>query len=691
MKYLQLCVILTIFSVASPRNTDDNTDWPIDPITGCRFPAVLREVATEANLKNFNFSGVQEVQFLAIVGPVEQKRICKIKCVNGNWLGPLCSIEEDGGRFQPMLRHCSLEHVPSDVIFFYNGQKLEAQWDVQLAHGTLLNMRCRQIGIFKFVGNSTLRCRNGQWDRRLPVCIPTTYLTNFSAYSPPTIIYQLPQGSAAPTDTGELVVYPGSIVHLDCFYRRQEGNPYWSWTPSYRQYPMGWAVPFHEKDWKYRLSLYYAKNYDSGVYTCTTPKGSSNTISIRVKAVECPDIKTDGIGQNVAFEGTKINHRARFSCIDGSILVGSEEITCLWTGKWSHDFPLCHTLQCANLVAEELHLKIESQNVSHKGIAAFSCPKGFRLIGSDVIICLYGNWSDVMPICEEVFCEAPLPPSNGRIVDKGIYKVESQVKYICDIGHNMVGDSDVLKCLISGNWSHTPPICQPKCRHPGDPVQGRTSPSKEFFDMGEWVTVMCNSGHTIHGTQRLQCNEPNKWSSLLPELLYVFNQIRLISSRIGFLHRKWRHRNQRRKTSNTSNTFDRGSVTSLASRASVSGPSEQGSEFGSVRSLAAAAPSNLSVYHVDLKTKDRTFTKLHRAAWLGDLEKVKKQVKKDDVNGHDVLKRTPLHLACAHGNKEVVWFLLGCKGNLGLHDYEGYTPFLRVKTITLSENILKGI
>lgn len=45
---------------------------------------------------------------------------------------------------------------------------------------------------------------------------------------------------------------------------------------------LGWAIAARERNWKYRLSIYYAKHHDSGVYTCSTPKGLSNSIQVRV-------------------------------------------------------------------------------------------------------------------------------------------------------------------------------------------------------------------------------------------------------------------------------------------------------------------------------------------------------------------------------------------------------------------------
>lgn len=42
------------------------------------------------------FREVSEVRFPAEVGPLGGKRTCKIKCVEGEWIGPLCALNEQG-------------------------------------------------------------------------------------------------------------------------------------------------------------------------------------------------------------------------------------------------------------------------------------------------------------------------------------------------------------------------------------------------------------------------------------------------------------------------------------------------------------------------------------------------------------------------------------------------------------------
>nr|XP_032827399.1 ankyrin repeat domain-containing protein 36A-like isoform X2 [Petromyzon marinus] len=76
--------------------------------------------------------------------------------------------------------------------------------------------------------------------------------------------------------------------------------------------------------------------------------------------------------------------------------------------------------------------------------------------------------------------------------------------------------------------------------------------------------------------------------------------------------------------------------------------------------------------------KDKDLGKLHKAAASGDLDKLKRLLKKGDVNQLDKQNRTPLHLACANGHSDVVLFLL--QNNfvkLNLCDNDNRSPLMK--------------
>lgn len=83
-------------------------------------------------------------------------------------------------------------------------------------------------------------------------------------------------------------------------------------------------------------------------------------------------------------------------------------------------------------------------------------------------------------------------------------------------------------------------------------------------------------------------------------------------------------------------------------------------------------------YNVDVSGRDKSVTKLHKASWQGNLEKVKLSLKKFDINIVDEYNRTPLHLAASQGHTSIVRFLLNNRAILDISDSDGMSPFLKV-------------
>ncbi|XP_057160703.1 ankyrin repeat domain-containing protein 26-like [Ursus arctos] len=77
--------------------------------------------------------------------------------------------------------------------------------------------------------------------------------------------------------------------------------------------------------------------------------------------------------------------------------------------------------------------------------------------------------------------------------------------------------------------------------------------------------------------------------------------------------------------------------------------------------------------------RDKDLRNIHRAACLGDVEKVHHLavVKKNSINSRDKMHRTALHLACATGHPDVVSFLADRNCQLNLYDQEARTPLMK--------------
>ncbi|XP_045463951.1 locomotion-related protein Hikaru genki [Harmonia axyridis] len=518
------CVQIFGESVTEP---DENVEEEIS--SPCQPPQLAlngSESETGEERIRKEYTHIREVKFSGSIGPLGERRLCKIKCIGGQWVGPLCVDQHDDGRFHPLFRNCKLEYInPHLVVTFRNTSIHSAGW--VFPHGAKLQLRCREVGLYKLVGTASPRCENGVWSSRLPSCVPTTMLTNFTDDSPPTILIRIPSGSASVEPAGELAVFPGSTLHLECLFARRLGSPDWTWTSPLGQYLTGWAIASEERNFKYRLSIYYAKMQDSGTFTCATPRGNTNSITLKVTAVHCDPITVKGPHLTVRVEGTKLGHSAIFQCPIGFYVSGSSNLTCQASGKWSAIIPRCEPVKCPQLDGpgeiEEPHLHLEEHNNTYGGRAVFVCAWGYRLLGPPGLECeISGNWSGPLPKCIPIQCPPPSIPANAHLIqsesagmDGGRYAVGSLVQFACRGAHQLEGEASII-CTETGFWSHPPPLCRPRCPYLGDPDNGVVAPIKYAYEPGDELQITCNPGYESRLENRPKCLSDGRWSSPLP-------------------------------------------------------------------------------------------------------------------------------------------------------------------------------
>lgn len=150
------------------------------------------------------------------------------------------------------------------------------------------------------------------------------------------------------------------------------------------------------------------------------------------------------------------------------------------------------------------------------------------------------------------------------------------------------------------------------------------------------------------------------------------------------------------------NTVRKLSVSSTS--ASISGGGGGGSISGfnlrrlSVHSNSSTLFNALQIkvlrggYNIDLEKVDSSFTKLHKAVYLNNEEKVVKYLeaaekskekknqnrnRKYDVNALDSCNRSPLHLAAVNGNLSIIRRLLAAGAAVNVQDSEGRTPMIK--------------
>ncbi|XP_068617912.1 locomotion-related protein Hikaru genki isoform X2 [Battus philenor] len=403
MKLLSL--VLTMFMHLKFCISQENSTITQDEYK-CSLPDVT-SIDDNLDITRFrsDFSKISEVKFPGLIGPLNERLICKIKCIDGNWVGPLCSTTPDG-RFQPILRECFYRHDNKLLSISFKNSSIDKE--TYFPHGSVVISKCKHFGLYKIKGESHVRCENGEWSPKFPECVPTTLVTNFTA----------------------------------------------------------WANNDGEQETNYRLTLTKMSARHSDQYTCTSPAGHTNTVTIKVVSVVCPPINVSSPRIRQFAQGWKLGHSIHFSCQPGFHLNGSAVINCMGSGHWSTLPPTCEETFCPSLKTLGPHLSVVEYNSSFGGRAVFQCAWGYRLVGVPGLECeLDGLWSGDIPHCIPIYCPNPLVPEKVKLLTQtpaknGKYLVGDLITYACDEGYQVLGESSIV-CTENGFWSHPPPFCLP--------------------------------------------------------------------------------------------------------------------------------------------------------------------------------------------------------------------------------------
>ncbi|XP_023215884.1 protein lev-9-like isoform X4 [Centruroides sculpturatus] len=441
------------------------------------------------------------------------------RCVRGKWkpMEPQCVTYEKIVEYSN--KNCTFKRTDQNLVMFIGDRKLAGDL-IEFETGTEIIFRCRDIGKYQLRGSIRLRCRGGKWDGIPPICIGLSQESDYALEKPPTILFRHRLGEIAQSNEGKLLVYPGTILHLECLWIRKYGTPRWEIrTSANRKYPEGWTnEPGRDPQLEYRLSIYHAQRSDSGIYTCITPMNHRHSINILVIAIDCPPVpQIYGLYTNT--NKRMMNTKLVFHCEEPKNLIGSEKATCLPSGRWSAPFPHCIATECPDpSKVTSPPMKIISDGFKIGKTARFSCPKGSILKGSDKITCLdTGQWSAPIPYCTKETCEPPELPIHGHVIGNKsyVYRHGDMLLIGCDEGY-MADGPIVLVCQEDGRWSSDKPQCLPVCSYPGSTEGAILSPVKFYYTVNETVIFECLNGYKMKGSKIIQCLKDGKWSSSIP-------------------------------------------------------------------------------------------------------------------------------------------------------------------------------
>uniref|UniRef100_A0A452E9D0 Sushi domain-containing protein n=1 Tax=Capra hircus TaxID=9925 RepID=A0A452E9D0_CAPHI len=258
-----------------------------------------------------------------------------------------------------------------------------------------------------------------------------------------------------------------------------------------------------------------------------------------------------------------------FSCKKGYILNGNNLIRCDANNEWHPSPPTCELNSCIGLpdiphaVWDRRDNKLSNQEVFEVGTELkYQCKFGYRPIPDEPLtltcqenftwtcpplppLCQGGNQTlkrpgttlEVTPHCHNTrespryiftiftiifllmllcdYCESPPVIAHGqrKIVSK-LFAFEQQAVYECDEGYILIRVNR-LSCAFSG-YSPGAPQCKTWCVKP-EIEYGRLSVEKVRYVEPERITIQCESGYSMVGSEIITCSEDRTWYPEAPK------------------------------------------------------------------------------------------------------------------------------------------------------------------------------
>ncbi|NXU97506.1 C4BPA protein, partial [Cettia cetti] len=211
-------------------------------------------------------------------------------------------------------------------------------------------------------------------------------------------------------------------------------------------------------------------------------------------------------------------------------LIGTATIHCTSdahsNGVWSGPPPQCRVVKCEDPRVENGR-KTSGFGLSYryKDSVVFECDPGYSIVGADVITCEENStWVPPKPTCEKIVadvCPAPKIPNGVLIPAKAAYGRGESVLISCNAGCSFPdGSAEVtVTCQEQSSWGA---LQHCACESEGSgstPVisNGRvTSGQKSSYSVGDFISIECYTGYSLHGEAQIQYIGNNQWMPAVP-------------------------------------------------------------------------------------------------------------------------------------------------------------------------------
>uniref|UniRef100_A0A674G9B3 Sushi domain-containing protein n=1 Tax=Taeniopygia guttata TaxID=59729 RepID=A0A674G9B3_TAEGU len=211
-------------------------------------------------------------------------------------------------------------------------------------------------------------------------------------------------------------------------------------------------------------------------------------------------------------------------------LIGPDTIHCTAdahsNGVWSGPPPQCRVVKCEDPRVENGR-KTSGFGLPYryKDSVVFECNQGYVMVGEMVITCEENNtWVPPKPTCEKItadVCPAPKIPNGVLIPSKPAYGKGESVQIRCNAGCSFPdGSAEVtVTCQEQSSWGalqHCACEAEGSGSTPVISYGTVTHGQKPSYHVGDFITIECYTGYTLHGESRIQYIGNNQWVPAVP-------------------------------------------------------------------------------------------------------------------------------------------------------------------------------
>ncbi|NXP62711.1 CR1L protein, partial [Chloropsis cyanopogon] len=220
-----------------------------------------------------------------------------------------------------------------------------------------------------------------------------------------------------------------------------------------------------------------------------------------------------------------------FDCDFRYSLSGSGASTCGASSLWEPPLPLCQRSSCDEPpdVRKAVTARLAGNLFPVDTVVTYECQEGHQFSPGETswnISCLQDFvWSGTPPPCERIPCPDPHIP-NGKPVHpwqvKEVYKYGDSLEVVCSEGFAFKGrgssSSITLRCGSDAGWDPAVPECipEPRCPKPDIPHGKEVYKSRSDYTVGAEVTLACEEGFALRGSESITCEADLSWEPPLP-------------------------------------------------------------------------------------------------------------------------------------------------------------------------------